>query len=125
MGEATSEGPVYTKVRGAQEKSKGMAWPGVNAFRCWGNRRSSCLYVQWGPVGRRIYRPDIDTVLVSLAWAAIVMMVLSTYMRNTRVGPSELPFEYVQVEVLGDKVRKSREQIDMWIKLFLSDPTIF
>lgn len=52
------------------------------------------------------------------------MMVLSIYMRNTRVGPSELPFEYVQVEIFGDKMRKSREQVDTWIKLFLSNHTI-
>lgn len=52
------------------------------------------------------------------------MMVLSTNMRNTQVRPSELPFEYVQVEVLGDKIRQSREQVDTG-SYFLSNHTIF
>lgn len=37
MGETTSEGSANTRVRGAQEKGRGRAWPGVNAFRCWGH----------------------------------------------------------------------------------------
>lgn len=53
------------------------------------------------------------------------MMALFTQVRNTRLGPLELPFEYVKVEVLGDKVGVSGRRLDMCIKLFLSDHTVF
>lgn len=39
-----------------QEKGRGRTWPAVNAFRCWGHRRSSCLYVQRCPVGQKLTR---------------------------------------------------------------------
>lgn len=88
---------------------------------------SLSLHVQWCHVGRS-YSPEIDKDTDNFscqAWAATVMMALFTQVRNTRLGPLELPFEYVKVEVLGDKVAVSGRRLDMCIKLFLSDHTVF
>lgn len=41
------------------------------------------------------------------------------------MGPSELPFESVKVEVLGDKLRNPGRQLDTWIELFQCDRTVF
>lgn len=93
----------------------------------WAPFLSLSLHVQWCHVGRS-YSPEIDKDTDNFsfqAWAATVMMALFTQVRNTRLGPPELPFECVKVEVLGDKVGVSSRQLDTCIKLFLSDHTVF
>lgn len=145
-GEAQENGECGKKKEVQYRSSTGCDTERVKAGRgemwmpsgCWASRNqlekltghlSFHLYIQWRHVGRRkIYSPEIDKDTDDFsfqAWEATVMMLLFTQVRNTRMGPPELPFEYVKVEVLGNKVGMSGRQLDIWIRLFLSDHTAF
>lgn len=98
------------------EAGHGQVWMPSGA----GATEGALVSVQWGPVWRRIYRPEIDTVSVS--WLEQLLWWWYCPLTWGILGwghLSELSFEYVQVEILGDKMRKSREQVDKWIKLYL------